>query len=152
MKTLANGSEREEVFNRLRKVSPNTPRRWGKMSAHQMICHLNDSFKGAMGEKSISPASKLLPGTLMKWIALYVPIRWPHGVPTMPEMDQQGGGTKPTAFEADVRELESLVARFTSESRDFNWHRHPLFGAMPDRDWLRWGYLHVDHHLRQFGV
>jgi hypothetical protein len=29
---------------------------------------------------------------------------------------------------------------------------HPAFGKMDQRDWLAWGYRHVDHHLRQFGV
>ena len=152
MKSLSNQPDKDEVLKRLRQIGPDSQRRWGKMSAHQMICHLNDSFKGVMGERSISSASKLLPGTLMKWFALYVPLRWPHGIPTMPEMNQDVGGTKPVAFETDVRELEMLVDRITRQSRDFEWHRHPLFGAMPDREWLRWGYLHMDHHLRQFGV
>jgi hypothetical protein len=39
-----------------------------------------------------------------------------------------------------------------SAQKDFQWDRHPLFDAMSERDWMRWGYLHVDHHLRQFGV
>jgi hypothetical protein len=26
-----------------------------------------------------------------------------------------------------------------------------MFGPMSERDWMRWGYLHADHHLRQFG-
>ena len=30
--------------------------------------------------------------------------------------------------------------------------RHPFFGAMSPNQWLRWGYLHTDHHLRQFGA
>ena len=29
--------------------------------------------------------------------------------------------------------------------------RHPLFGRMTNGEWGRWGYRHVDHHLRQFG-
>jgi hypothetical protein len=29
---------------------------------------------------------------------------------------------------------------------------HPVFGPMTRVDWLRWGYLHVDHHLRQFSA
>jgi hypothetical protein len=29
---------------------------------------------------------------------------------------------------------------------------HPVFGAMSDSAWRRWGYLHTDHHLRQFGA
>ena len=32
------------------------------------------------------------------------------------------------------------------------WPAHPFFGAMSSSAWLRWGYLHMDHHLRQFGV
>jgi hypothetical protein len=27
-----------------------------------------------------------------------------------------------------------------------------LFGEMSRSDWLAWGYRHVDHHMRQFGV
>jgi hypothetical protein len=29
---------------------------------------------------------------------------------------------------------------------------HPVFGPLNVAAWLRWGHLHVDHHLRQFGV
>ena len=32
------------------------------------------------------------------------------------------------------------------------WPRHPIFGRMSQRAWLRWAYLHMDHHLRQFGA
>lgn len=152
MRTLANPVDKEAVLARLRQVQANSSRRWGKMSAHQMICHLTDSFKAGLGERTISPASGLLPGTLMKLFALYVPLRWPHGVPTRPEMNQQLGGTKPGEFAADVQELEKLIDRITNGEKDFQWGSHPLFGAMPDREWLRWGYLHLDHHLRQFGV
>jgi len=27
-----------------------------------------------------------------------------------------------------------------------------MFGRLSDAAWLRWGYLHMDHHLRQFGA
>jgi hypothetical protein len=33
----------------------------------------------------------------------------------------------------------------TNHTRD-----HPFFGSMQHADWMRWGYLHADHHLRQF--
>jgi hypothetical protein len=51
-----------------------------------------------------------------------------------------------------VQELETLLARFTAAERDFRWQRHPIFGVMTEQEWLRWGYLHMDHHLRQFGL
>jgi hypothetical protein len=70
----------------------------------------------------------------------------------MPEMNQEKGGTRPGEFAADVAELEGLIHRITVTEKNFDWGSHPIFGRMPDRDWLRWGYLHMDHHLRQFGV
>ena len=152
MKTLSNNLDKQELLQRLSLVRPESSRRWGKMTAGQMVCHLNDSFKAVIGERSASSVSNRLGPNLIKWIALYLPIHWPHGVPTRPENDQETGGTKPTEFAADVHELVELVDRLTRAEKDFSWGRHPLFGQMPDREWLRWGYLHMDHHLRQFGV
>ncbi|MBA2706152.1 MAG: DUF1569 domain-containing protein [Blastocatellia bacterium] len=152
MKSLKNQPDRQELGNRLLVLGPDSPRRWGKMSAHQMICHLTDSFKAGTGDKVVSPTGNVFHRSVLKWLALYLPVPWPHGVPTRPEMNQDIGGTKPVEFEKDRAELIELIERFSRAQRDFDWHPHPLFGLMPDRDWFRWGYLHVDHHLRQFGV
>src|SRR5258708_1214158 len=152
MKSLKNSLDKQEGLRRLRLVKPESGRRWGKMTAGQMIFPLNDSFKASIGNRSPTPDNNILGPNLIKWVAIYLPIRWPHGGPTRPENDQETGGTKPTEFASDVRELEALVDRLTRGEKDFSWGRHPLFGRMPERDWLRWGYLHMDHHLRQFGV
>jgi len=94
----------------------------------------------------------LLTRTVVRWIALYAPLKWPHGVPTMAENDQERGGTPPEDFKRDLDDLALMINRVTSAQRDFKWSRHPLFAEMAERDWMRWGYLHCDHHLRQFGV
>jgi uncharacterized protein DUF1569 len=152
MKTLANAADKQDTLVRVANVRPDLQARWGRMSAHQMICHLNDSFLAVMGEKYVSPATGPLQRTVVKWIALYAPIRWPKGVPTRPEMDQYVGGTAPSEFASDKRTVVSLIERFSNPERSFEWSAHPIFGKMPDPAWLRWGYLHTDHHLRQFGV
>ena len=105
-----------------------------------------------MGQKYVSPATGLLQRSVVKWVALYAPMPWPKGLPTRPEMDQLVAGTAPSDFENDRERLLALIERFTKSSRDFEWSPHPIFGKMPDSEWLRWGYLHMDHHLRQFGV
>ena len=137
---------------RLAKAQPTSSRQWGKMSPHQMICHLHDSFQAATGEKTVSAAGNLLQRTVVKWIGLYAPLPWPRGLPTRPEMDQFVGGTPPEEFKNDLERLRVMIERFSREPRDFDWHSHPSFGELTTRDWLRWGYLHVDHHLRQFGL
>jgi hypothetical protein len=112
------------------------------MSPHQMVCHLIDSTRVALGELTVSRVDTLLNRTLVKWIALRVPLAWPPGIQTRPEIDQVlGGGTK----------LEALTQRLAAE-KDFPGCVHPVFGGMSAEEWHRWGYLHLDHHLRQFGV
>jgi Protein of unknown function (DUF1569) len=151
-KTLSNPNHRDEILGRLNSVASSSERRWGRMTAHQMICHVADSFRAVLGDKKISPAQGMAPRRVMKWLALELPIRWPKGVRTRPEVDQLLGGTVPRAFETDREELRSILNRFTRQPRDFQFHPHPMFGDMSDDEWMRWGYLHTDHHLRQFGA
>ena len=151
MKTLSNPVSRQEILTRLAVVRPDTPRFWGKMNASQMICHVTDAFLGVMGDKPIELPRGLNLWPLMKRFVLYAPIKWPQGVPTRPEMDQQLGGTPPTQFDADMRTLLAAIDKFTAQPRDFLFRPHPMFREMSEKDWMRWGYLHTDHHLRQFG-
>jgi len=150
MKTMARAQDKEEIVRRLRTIRADSGRRWGRMSAHQMVCHLSDSFLAVTGQRDVSPASGLLQSTVIKWIALYAPLQWPRGVPTRPEVDQEVGGTKPSHFAADVTQLEMLVELITTRKGCFG-PTHPIFGNMSNTDWMRWAYLHMDHHLRQFG-
>jgi hypothetical protein len=151
MKTLARQRDRDEILQRLKRLRPESTARWGRMSAHQMICHLADSFRMAIGEKPVNPDTSLARRTIVKWLALYAPLRWPPGLLTVPEIDQSFGGTKPAAFAADVADVEAQVQRL-GRAPQIVWQRHPYFGRMSSSAWLRWGYLHSDHHLRQFGV
>src|SRR5690242_20616761 len=102
MKSLANASDCKELRHRLQYARVDSPRRWGKMSAAQMICHLADSFRAVMGEKPWQLDRPTLGWHVVKYLALYAPVRWPRGVPTRPEVDQFLGGTPPLRFEDDV--------------------------------------------------
>jgi len=114
-----------------------------------MICHLSDSFRAVMGERDISSATGVMKRTVVKWVALHTPFPWPHGFKTRPEADQELGGTKPVDFDVDMAGLLTIIERF-SQSRTRS--PHPMFGDLSEWEWQRWGYLHLDHHLRQFGA
>ena len=64
--------------------------------------------------------------------------------------DQAIGGTPPSAFASDKALLESLFVQFATDLTSLDGRQHPIFGPMSRADWLRWAYLHMDHHLRQF--
>ena len=152
MKSLAESACRSELAVRIQRVRPDTPRQWGKMTASQMICHLRDAFLGITGDKPIEIPRGFSLWPALKYVALYSPGKWPQGVPTRPEFDQcHGAGTPPAEFDADVRGLLDTIERFSRRPRDFQFRPHPLFKTMSEAQWMRWGYLHVDHHLRQFG-
>jgi len=115
MKLLSDPGCKQEILARLERVGPDTPRRWGRMSASQMICHLSDSFLGVMGDRPMEIPRGFTVLSVMKRFALYAPFQWPKGVPTRPEFDQHGGGgTPPAQFESDMRillaSMESLPA------------------------------------------
>jgi hypothetical protein len=55
-------------------------------------------------------------------------------------------------FDRDVAALEATVERLMSRAGQGGWPSHPDFGEMSEDDWFRWAWLHMDHHLRQFGV
>jgi hypothetical protein len=155
MKTLLNPRIREITGERIVRLRPDAERRWGRMNAHQMVCHLTDAYRGLLGDRSPSTAMrepKLAGRTVMKWVALYSPTPWPHGVRTRPEIDQEKGGTRPADFELDLAAHESMCDRFLHNLHTVAARPHFIFGSLSPSEWARWAYLHTDHHLRQFGL
>jgi hypothetical protein len=150
MKSLANAENYAEICTRIDALTAADERLWGEMGVQGMVCHLSDSFRLCTGEKTASDASGVLQRTLVKWAALRLPVPWMKGIPTLPEVKQGMGGTPPTRFDDDRRELLQLMGQFTSPGARRN-PAHPIFGRMTEWEWMRWGYLHADHHLRQFG-
>jgi hypothetical protein len=152
MLNMSDLAVRQSVCERLSRLQPHTPAIWGRMTSHQMLCHLSDSFIVCLGQKEVSPATGILQRTAMKWFALNVPLPWPKGTRTRPEVEQGVGGTSPTDFERDRASLIRTIERFCSPDPALGKYPHPIFGLMSTRDWMRWAYLHSDHHLRQFGL
>jgi Protein of unknown function (DUF1569) len=149
MSTLAQSEVAIQCNARVDRLDPNTPPRWGRMTAPQMVCHLNDSFKVASGDRTVSRAPVPVPRSLIRWIALRTPLPWAHNLPTRPEIKQGTGGTPPGNWDQDRQELRALILSFPSR---LVFAPHPIFGPMSKEDWQIWAYRHVDHHLRQFGV
>jgi hypothetical protein len=149
MGTLADPIIRGNCRERIERLRPEMKPKWGRMTAPQMICHLNDSFRVANGERYASPQTNLLQRTFIKWVAFRTQVRWPQGSPTRPEVEQGLGGTPPGNWDQDRADLLGLIHTFADRQ---TYGSHPIFGALSREEWLIWGYRHTDHHLRQFGV
>lgn len=150
-KTLANKMDSAEIARRIGALSPEAGRRWGIMSVGGMICHLDDSYQLALGERNVAPVRVPVPRGLIKYLALRTPMPWVKNMKTMDEVRQGAGGTCPGPFADDRTRLLKTVERF-SACTTLAQALHPIFGSMSADDWLRWGWLHADHHLRQFNA
>lgn len=151
MNSLARSVDQAQILARLRPLRPDARARWGRMSAPQMVAHLADGYRMALGRRSVGSMANPLTRTLLKTIALRSPMPWPRGIRSVVEVDQERGGTPPGDFATDVASVVDLIEAMKAPERRFE-PTHPIFGPMSDADWLRWGWLHADHHLRQFGV
>ena len=139
----------EEFCRRLAKLEASAAARWGKMNAHQMVCHLLDSFRAVSGERFVSQKINWFSRNVMRWGALHTPVPWPKGAPTRPEIAQDGGGTPPLDWASDVAALSARLRTFPAQTK---FGPHPIFGEMQLAEWQIWAYRHCDHHFRQFGV
>jgi DinB superfamily len=153
MSTIADPETLTRLLARLEQLTPTSERRWGTMTAAEMLCHLGDAGDSVLGRRvtpGTPPSGKKK--SLLKWIALSSPFAWPKGVKTRPGVDPKQDGTRPEDFAADrarvVSGLRALAQANEAELAPF----HVMFGPMSRRDWQRWAFRHVDHHLRQFGL
>jgi hypothetical protein len=149
-RSLADPGAEASLEARLAKLHDKRPRAWGKMTPHEMLCHLGDSFAGVLGERSISRVDTWWSRTVIKYAALHTNLAWPKGTPTMPEVDPTRGGTRPADFERDRERVIQVMRRFTAPGARHD--RHPFFGTLTRDEWMVWGYRHTDHHLRQFAL
>jgi hypothetical protein len=141
-------ARQREIRERVARLSRESRGAWGRMSAPQMVCHLADSLKMALGDLPVTPKKVPIRFPPLKQLIVYV-APFPKGVPTAPELIAR----PPAAWQADVAELQALVDRFVARGRQAApWPDHPAFGKLSQRAWGVLVYRHMDHHLRQFGA
>lgn len=149
MANIIDSSDRDRILKRLNAVTSDSPAQWGKMNAEQMICHLGDQILLALGE-IVLPDKSSLRTRLMGWALLTFNLRIPEArAATAPAIDQvMGNGTQPTNLEDDRQAVIGLIDRFLACADP---KPHALFGPMNQKQWGQLVYMHMDHHLRQFG-
>ncbi|MFQ5538508.1 MAG: hypothetical protein ACE5GJ_13775 [Gemmatimonadota bacterium] len=129
LRTLFDPEVAQQVRARLSRLRPDSPRRWGRMTPHEAVCHLSDGFRASLGERKVPVQRPGLQRRVMRFVAFTLPLRWPRGVQTSAEVDPKREGTQPAEFEADRRELERLLEAFLrADGR--NLPPHFVFGEM----------------------
>jgi len=149
MHTLSNTADLAEIMERLQSVEADDRALWGVMNSPEMLCHLRGAFRLAMGEIPVAPVWVPIPRAVFKLMAFWLPIPWPKSFETVPPLKRVTPTMQVGSFEIDRSDVLAELARFCRPEQ--MRVDHPHFGPMSLLDWMRWGYLHTDHHLRQFG-
>jgi hypothetical protein len=152
LKNIIDERVKSEVIKRIEKINPTASAKWGKMNTSEMLCHCADQLRLANGTKQSKFVGNFMLTTVFKWLILTV-LKAPKGkIKTVKELKQGAGGTNPTNFENDKKTLIELVKNFDASFKTNKTVVHPAFGKMNHWQYGRLAYVHLDHHLNQFGI
>ena len=147
MKSIFNQNDRQELLDRIGKLTPNSQRQWGKFTPDRMVAHLIDSLHVSFGEKPATIKSSFMSNPIARWIIIRMP--WPKGkAETVPEMLTR----PPGEFKADISTLRELVNAAAQRGPEGKWATHPAFGDISGKTYGALIYKHFNHHLTQFSV
>lgn len=141
----------KDISARLNKLKPDTPALWGSMNVTQMLAHMNDAFRLAMGMKEARNTSNFFTNKIMFPVAVYVLPSWPKGSATAPELIQGQLGTPARDFYTELEFVKKMMDVF-NEREEGKLKPHPMFGQLSKKQWCDLLVKHFYHHLHQFGV
>jgi hypothetical protein len=145
MPTLHDAAVRRRLESRLAALRADAPRKWGRMTAAQMLWHVNLFLSYAVGDATAERHKPPMPLPLLRFLVLYTP--WPKGAPTHPSAVCKGDKD----FETERARCAKLIERFASKPIDTPWPLDAVFGSTSGKFHSKLQAKHLDHHFRQFG-
>ncbi|CAN5405110.1 hypothetical protein BH11BAC1_BH11BAC1_08380 [soil metagenome] len=136
----------------LKKLSPETPAKWGQMNAQQMVEHLTDYVRIASGKNPVKivTSEEQLPA-FKKFLESEKQFR-PGTVNPLNSGAPNALRLKNIveAINEYLSEMEQLHDIFKREPGKIT--AHPAFGNLNYDEWIRLQYKHLIHHGNQFGL
>ena len=151
MQNVFDAKDAQEYINRINNLTPETQRKWGKMSVNQVLAHLNVAYDLTfMPEKFPKPsfiAKFLLSRFVKPKITNEIPYK--QSLPTSPVFiiaDERN-------FEEEKAKLIGNIQRVQQLGREaFEGKENINFGKMTAQCWNNMFAKHLNHHLEQFEV
>jgi Protein of unknown function (DUF1569) len=145
-------SERDNLFRRIEELTPTMRSRDGRVTGHQMICHLGDSLREVLGLQAAGRRGTIVHRTVLKWLAFHL-IPWPESQPrSEAAIKRFVGQTAPSTYAADHAAFVALLRQFDERWQQGQLAPHPVFGSLSKNEWGAYMFLHIDHHLATFGI
>ena len=151
MQNIFDAQVAQEYINRINNLTPETQRKWGKMTASQMLAHCNVTYDSIFEpEKQKSPsflAKFLLKTFVKKKVTNEIPYK--QNLPTSPIFiisDERN-------FEVEQKKLIVNIQKVQQLGENaFEGKIHTSFGPLSVSEWNNLMAKHLNHHLAQFGI
>ncbi|MFT4737561.1 MAG: hypothetical protein ACI92W_001675 [Paraglaciecola sp.] len=139
---------KENLIARLKVLTIEKEPQWGSFSSRQMLNHLNRAIGCGLGYFEYPDRSNILTRTIVKALILDLLKSFPRNSFTPAVLRSSGKYD----FEAEKLLLLEIIERAAQSTNDNDWLSHPYFGSMTAKEWLKLSYIHINYHLKQFGV
>lgn len=148
MHSIFSERERRRIHRRIETLTPGAARLWGRMSPHQMVCHLIDSVESAFDDETEAAGTGPLSRQPLKWLVLNA-LPWPKGkMESPPRLTRR----RPGVWDTDIGALHDALDRLAERDPGASWPPSDVFGTLSRKEWGRLLRTHMDHHLKQFGA
>ena len=151
MQNVFDAKDAQEYINRINNLTPETQRKWGKMSVDQVLAHLNVAYDLTFTPEKFPKPSFIAKFLLSKFVKPKIinEIPYKQSLPTSPVFiiaDERN-------FEEEKAKLIGNIQRVQQLGREaFEGKENINFGKMTAQCWNNMFAKHLNHHLDQFGV
>lgn len=138
----------EDTRRRLQELSIDARPMWGRMTPPQMFAHMVTAIRYSLLMEKETPNEG---GFFGAYIAAPLIINGLLKIPPGQKGPAMYDTAAPSATQGEL--LDMFVAfRAQATHADFMPPPHPYFGNIGARGWAKLHIVHMEHHLRQFGV
>lgn len=152
MKNMLHEKDFLHIEKRIHLLTEQSLRQWGKMNPSEMLAHCADQIRLALGQKEPHEKPTFINRNIAKYIGLWLPRIPIKNLQGPVDMNPQLFGTTPSDLATEKLNLLNLLIQVRLLPKEAVLLPHPMFGKLSRKQWGRFMYVHIDHHLRQFGV
>ena len=150
MKNIFSQEVTQEVIDRINQLTPQSQRKWGKMTVDQMLAHCSVTYE--MIFDNIHPKPKGFKKFILKvFVKNLVVSEKPYKAnnPTAPAFLIKDDRN----FHKEQQRLIEYISKTQQLGAEhFDQKESNSFGKLSSTEWNNMFYKHLNHHLTQFGA
>ena len=151
MQNVFDAKDAQEYINRINNLTPETQRKWGKMSVDQVLAHLNVAYDLTFTPEKFPKPNFIAKFLLSRFVKSKITNEIPYkqSLPTSPAFiiaDERNFEEEKTKLIGNIQRVQQLGREAFEGKENIN------FGKMTAQGWNNMFAKHLNHHLEQFGV